>query len=392
MMEEKTKNVAIVTVSNTISVTANGLWIMFIPLYLSGSGMSLAEIGIVIGLSTLARAVCQFSGGLLSDRHGRKPLVIAGRCISIGGICAVALSVLQVDKHISAGMLAGIGYLIIYAGSGLRGPATSMILMESSKAKHKGRNYMVAERVLPSLPPALTVLVGSMLYGRGQYGLLVTIGLIGYIFATIVVGFGIEETLTTNGADSYLKRHALLKPDWFLVLLTVAFILDGVSAQGISWYIPIYLEDLGVEFYGILISSSTVIIALFGLFSGYLVDRCGGRSALIPAWLLLSVVVFLFGLVNDPVLLLSLYCVWVALDTVDTAVPPVLISNHYVNSEGGTRMGWFSSVKSVTLFVGPILSGYLVVLGESFPFYFKAIANGLAALIIARIATDESDD
>lgn len=393
MMEEKNKkNVAVVMASNTISVTANGLWIMFMPLYFSSSGMNLAHIGLIIGLSTLTKAACQFSGGVLSDRYGRKPIVIAGRCISAGGICAIVLSVLQINNLISAGMLAGIGYLIIYAGSGLRGPATSMLLMESSEAKEKGQNYMVAERVLPSLPPALTVLVGSMLYARGQYGLLVCVGLIGYIFATIVVWSGIRETLNEYVVDSYLKRRISLKPDSFLVLLAVAFILDGVSAQGVSWYIPLYLEDLGVEFYGILISLSTLIIALFGLLSGYLVDRYGGRSALIPAWVLLSVVVFLFGFVTEPLLLLSLYCVWVALDTVDTAVPPVLISNHYPSSEGGTRIGWFSSVKSITLFVGPILSGYLVIFGESFPFYFKAIANSLAALVIVRIANVESDD
>jgi MFS family permease len=385
------QNIVAVTASNTLAVTANGLWIMFIPLYLSSTGMSLTLIGIVFGIGALVMAACQFIGGNLADRYGRKKVMIFGRCISCCGIATILLSVCQFRESFSGPMLISAGYFILYAGSGIRGPATSMLLMESSPHRTKGRNFMVAERVLPSIPPALTVFLGSLYYESGQFDYLVGIGLIGFVVASIILAVGTVETIDDSNHDTSRQKISLIRPDAFISLLVLAFILDGVSSKGLSWYIPIYLEEQGTVFYGLLISISTLIIAFFGLLSGCIVDRYGGPSVLVPAWLLLSLVVFLFGMTTEASQLLVLYCVWVSLDTVDTSVPPVLISNHYSSSQCATWMGWFSSVKCIVLFTGPILTGYMLTLGSSVPFYFKACANLAASLLILKLP-DLSDN
>ncbi len=379
------QNVVTVTASNTLAVTVNGFWIMFIPLYLLSIGMNLTSIGILFGISSLVMAVSQFIGGGLADKYGRKGVMILGRSISCCGIAVILLSVCQ-DIHSSFGsVVASAGYLILYSGSGLRGPATAMLLMESSEHRTKGRNYMVAERVVPSIPPALTVLLGSFCYERGQFELLVGAGLIGFVIASLILAAGTSETLETSSSSQHRKGLELIRPDAFIGILAVAFILDGISSNGLSWYIPVYLKDLGVVFYGLLVSVSTLVISLFSLLSGYLVDRYGGRTALVPAWLLLSVVVLLFGIAPDELQLLVLYCIWVSLDTVDTSVPPVLISDHYSSSQCATWMGWFSSVKGSVLFLGPILTGCMVMLGASVPFYFKTVANLVASLLILKL-------
>lgn len=385
------QNIVTVTASNTLAVTANGLWIMFIPLYLSSIGMSLPLIGIVFGVGTLVMAACQFIGGSLADRYGRKSVMILGRCVSCCGIATILFSVCLISHSSSGLLLVSGGYSVLYAGSGLRGPATSMFLMENSTDRTKGRNYMVAERVLPSIPPALTVFVGSLYYDAGQFHYLIGFGLIGFVFASIILAAGTVETINSSSHGASLRKLSLLRPDAFFSLLVLAFILDGVSSGGLSWYIPIYLEEQGTVFYGFLISISTLIIAMFSLFSGWIVDRYGGRSALVPAWLLLSLVVFLFGITTEEMHLLVLYCVWVSLDTVDTSVPPILISNHCSSSQCATWMGWFSSVKGIILFTGPILTGHMLILGSSAPFYFKALANLAASLLILMIPDSSSD-
>ncbi len=54
----------------------------FLSLYMSGAGVSLGTLGLVLGAAPLANIVFGAWGGHLSDRWGRKPVQIMGVCIS----------------------------------------------------------------------------------------------------------------------------------------------------------------------------------------------------------------------------------------------------------------------------------------------------------------------
>jgi MFS family permease len=75
------KNVLIMTVSNTITTSANSLWIMFMPFFFEDIGVEIIVIGFVFTFVALSRASTTLIGGRAADRFGRKPIILVGRII-----------------------------------------------------------------------------------------------------------------------------------------------------------------------------------------------------------------------------------------------------------------------------------------------------------------------
>jgi hypothetical protein len=277
-----------------------------------------------------------------------------------------------------------VGYLVLSAGSGLRMPAMSMLLMESSKVERRGRNYMVAERVIPSIPPALSVLIGASLFAANSPRLLFYLGFSGLLISALILHLALHETLheVEPRISAIPVQRKSSQFGLFFPLLTLAFVLDGMSARAVSWYIPIFLGLENVELYGVLISVSTLVIAFFGIISGLLVDRVGAKYSLAPSWVLLAITVVVFSQAESFLWILLTYSIWVALDTIDTAVPPVLISECYPKEQRATVSGLFRMVVQSSLFAGPLLAGMAVSLGSVGPFWLKSAMNGLAAVLI----------
>jgi MFS family permease len=375
------RNLLSITVSNTIAVTANALWIMFVPVYLASVGLPEASIALVFSLAALTTAALNPVGGRLSDMVGRKPVAVIGRLLTALGAFVVSLSTSASIPSSLRVVIVVTGYLVLNAGSGMRSPATSTILIESSDSQVRGRNYMIAERVFPSILPAITILIGATFFQAGEPGLMVILGSAGLLLSALVLEAFLDETLTSKDSQA---EHTSGKGgvEVFLLLLIAAFVLDGASAKGVSWYVPVYLGEERIWLYGTLVSVSTLVIALFSYVSGLLVDRFGAGSSLVASWLLLAATVVLFSESVSPIWMLAFYSVWVALDTVDTSVPPIVIARFYSKKERATRLGIFRMAVNCSLFLGPLAAGLLVVYGARLPFYWKACMNVLAAAIV----------
>ena len=375
------RNLTSISISNTISVTANGFWIMFMPLYFQKIGFATLTVSLIYAVSSALTAGFYFCGGLTSDKFGRKPSALIGKSLGVLGSSFILFSSVFLLSGYFTRFLVLWGFFILWMGSGMRLPAISMMLMESSSSHHKGRNYMIAERVLPSIPPSLSVILGASLFLSNQYHVLFAAGFLGLLLSFLTL-LPIQETYNPKGKTETIADHRISKSDTFLIFLIIAFALDGMSAQGVSWYIPIFLGSSNLLLYSFLISISTLVIAGFSLVSGVIVDRYGVGPALIPAWLTLSITVFLFSIAVDPISIIMFYSVWVALDTIDTSVPPVLISNKYPKEQRATVLGSFSMAIRSTLFIGPIISTIALTISPAAPFWIKSISNTIAALLL----------
>ena len=87
----------------------DGLMWGLVPLYLAARGASLAEIGAVAALYPAVWGVGQLGAGWLSDRTGRRPLVVAGMLVQAG-----ALAVLLGGDPYAAAALLGVGTALVY--------------------------------------------------------------------------------------------------------------------------------------------------------------------------------------------------------------------------------------------------------------------------------------
>ncbi|WP_205857496.1 MFS transporter [Phytoactinopolyspora endophytica] len=89
-------------------------WGVF-PLLFTEHGLGLAAVGLIKGLYPLLWGFCQIPTGLLSDRIGRKPLIVTGMYVQAGGF-VLALALLE--RPLLAGVLSaialGVGTAMVY--------------------------------------------------------------------------------------------------------------------------------------------------------------------------------------------------------------------------------------------------------------------------------------
>lgn len=382
------KNVLVMTVGNTITTSANSLWIMFMPFFYEDIGLEIIVIGFVFTFVALSRASTTLIGGRAADRFGRKPIILVGRIIYATGPLVILWALCFVDQSpYLTGLIAVFGYIWMSAGSGLSRPASSMLLVESSPKKQRGLSYMLATRVIPSIPPALLILVGASFYLSGLFWLALVLGFLGLSSVVILFAAGLKESLTVPKSVQTKISPGGSTGSWFLLLLLMAFALDGMSGSGLSWYVPIFVGDL--ELYGLMIAASTLVIAIAALGAGVLVDRVGTRAAIVSGWTLLAVTVAVFPFVHQSLEILFLYSIWAGLDMVDISVPPLIIAERYPKEKRASVLGLFSTSTSLAGIIGPSMVSFALLLGNSVPFFLKAIMN-LAGVALFYMATRRS--
>jgi MFS family permease len=218
------KNVLVMTIGNTITTSANSLWIMFMPFFYEDIGLEVVIIGFIFTFVALSRASTTLIGGRAADRFGRKPIILVGRIIYATGPLVILWSLCFVDQSpYLTGLIAVLGYIWMFAGSGLSRPASSMLLVESSPKKQRGLSYMLATRVLPSIPPALLVLVGASFYVSGLFWLALVLGFLGLSSAVILLAAGLKESHAAPESVQTEMSPEGSTGSWFLLLLLMAF-------------------------------------------------------------------------------------------------------------------------------------------------------------------------
>ncbi len=380
------RNVLVMSIGNTITTSANSLWIMFMPYFFADVGITTFFIGIIFTGLLVSRATASLFGGRAADRLGRKTVINVGFAIYTSGALIILASLLYfATEPTLTGLLSTMGYIWMMVGSGFQRPASSMLLIESSPKKRRGLTYMVTSRVLPSIPPAVLILVGTSLYLNNQFWLALTLGFFGLVCVLVLYAICLQETHSepvSKQADADLIQKPKLRSDWFLILLVAAFALDGISSSGLSWYVPIFVGRSNLDLYGVMISVSTLVIAVSALISGGLVDRIGIRAAIGVGWTLLAITVVLFPLGTQLLEIIILYSIWSGLDMVDISVPPLAIAERYPKDKRASIMGTYSMSVSLLSMIGPALISFGLLLGDNVPFYMKAIMNFVGVLLI----------
>lgn len=85
-----------------------------VPLYLAAHGASVAEIGIVAGVYPAVWGAGQLGAGALSDRIGRRRLIVAGMLAQGGALALLVAGGGRFDVAVGAAVLLGLGTALVY--------------------------------------------------------------------------------------------------------------------------------------------------------------------------------------------------------------------------------------------------------------------------------------
>lgn len=362
---------------------------IYVPIlspYLQDRGLSMGWIGLILGSYGLTQVITRLPLGMYSDvMSRRKPFLIAGMLV---GLISCALFMLPgtwggpLAGRLMAGLCAAtwVPFTVLYA------------------------SYYPANQTHQAMGTLSFLTVFGQLAGMSASGWLASIGGWNYAFTCgigvaavgMIVALFIHEPKTiTSALNPSIPKSAqspkttlsnVLRSSLLWKVATLSLLAHGILFITMFGFTPLQATELGAskaQLTGIVISFM-IPHALVSLWSGrYLAPRFGTRKVIIVGFLLAAL--FTAAIPFSPNL------GWLAITqmfngTAQALYFPLLLSlaiRNFIPAERATAMGFYQSVYSMGMFLGPYLAGGLNTFGGLQAGFLFGSALGVAAAILS---------
>lgn len=330
---------------------------MLFPFLKVALGVGYVELGFALTVFAVVSALTQAPTGYLVDHFGARKILLIGMCL--GG-----LSLILMALHLSYAVLVACAVLLGLANS-VYHPADYAILAAHMDEARMGRAFSV-HTFAGYLGTALTpVIVAALTTAVGGAGALAVIGLIGILVAFSLLVFGVPEAGARHQASggSEPQKQSILTPA--LMVLTIFFMLLGLSSAGISSFGLVAL----MNGYGASFSSANIALtaylgaaAIGVLAGGFLADRTKRHG---------QVAAVCFGINTAIVLVIALVALPAAILVIAMTVAgflsgviapsrDMLVRNAAPAGAAGRAFGLVSTGFNFSGILSPILFGWIM--------------------------------
>jgi MFS family permease len=329
-----------------------------VPLYARSIGATTFQIGAINAAFLLVAGVLSLPLGLLSDRLGRKRLILVGLLI------VAATSVLLCFSTTPSQM--GAVYLLFGVGLAAFAPTMMSFVADFSPATHLGRSYgwyTLAVYGGMSLGPAAGGLVAEWMGFQWVFSVsgVLTLGIFAWVFWRLPrarhVLIDRSPKRPTRVVAGELARNLPLLACWLATL-------GGCIGLGLFvTFVPLYARDQGVKIgeIGLIFAAQGLCNALSRIPFGRLSDRVGRRSNLVVAGLFgfaASLAAFALAARLSSFILCAMG-VGVSMGVAFTAVG-ALISEVVSPDSRGLAMGGYNSTIYFGMTIGSLVMGAVI--------------------------------
>ena len=308
-------------------------------------------IGIAIGIYGLTQAIFQIPFGYLSDRFGRKPILLIGLLVFLLG------SILAANTS---------NIIIVVIGRAFQGGgAISAVLMafladsvsEENRAK---ANAFVGFQI--GVAFMLSLLIGPIISSRvGLSGLFWVIAILSLIAMLIVLSLK-----QTKSIAYYKLSIEAFKETFTKELLALDFSIFSLHLILAAGFIVMPLLIMENQIVSMLdnwqLYLPAVLLSFLGMIPLIIISEKFKKTKyilLISILLLISSQIIFFSLnLNFKVFLITLTIFFVAFNTVEALLPSVL-SRTASASKRGLAMGIFSTSQFLGTFIGGAIGGFI---------------------------------
>jgi len=388
-----------------IANTANGfLLVIFIANFIRNLGSSVVDIGLpkfilnlsgtltsyglVIGIFSVMQALLQFPMATISDKYGRKRIVLFGMSLYILGtfLCFIAQNIFEL--------------LIFRAiqGAGAYSSILQAIISDAYRKEKQGKGMSFYSFSL-TLGYFGGIVIGGYISTYLGFRMIFLISGILATFSAILILLFLKETIKArvNKKTKTKKRtplknskiFSLLKEpqyDFAVLLNSIRWFIFGGVVSYLIWVLQIHFNMTRIQTSYLLFSVVAVYVGVV-LISGRLVDRNGPKKLMLIA----QTIIILFGFVyiivsiTDNILLFLIASIFsgTGFAILQTAGNTLLL--HVIgeiNSElKGTGLGFNNAIGFFCGAIGPILLSIIGEFSLFLPYYLVTILIFIAFII-----------
>ncbi len=268
---ESGRNVLVLSLSVFLVDMVLSSWFMVLPIYLGELGAGIPEIGFCYALINLAWFGLQFPGGLLSDRIGRKSLVVLSTFTFI-----LCYSVLILA---STWVVATLAIVIFWIFSGLQSPSFSSMIAESVMERKRPKAFATYS-FLMNLGWAVGPLIGALLIPLYGFQILLYFGVIISIVCFAARLLLLHEPLRkTNESGKFFISQLNKNIAYFIVGCSMFGFASGLISPVTVPYAEKALKLSLVEI-ELMFSIAQFASSFASILGGIFVGRVGGKRGL----------------------------------------------------------------------------------------------------------------
>lgn len=386
------KDLIALIIATLVADLGFGIIIPSLPGYVTEIlGANTKLLGMIISIFALFNALFKVPMGVLSDRYGRKPMIVGGLIVS--ALAPFLMTVIRIPLlFLPIRALDGMGNAAIY-------PAANALITDTTEANVRA-TALSAVSTASFIGSGAGPVIGGFIFGFTQSyaapfyvsAFFILSGALIAIFA-LTEPIGVRETtpLRVNLSwDDFARQmreasDSLRKCPALLALLRINFLI----LFGLGLLLPtfiLYIQNiLGFppQVIGVVFTVSTFVSLFALLAAGRLADRIGRRIPLLTGLVMLAASLITVLLIRTPLQLI----VTASVSGIGGAMllPALLarLSEVCPDTGRGTMLGFIGTVQGFGLVIGPLVGGWL---WDGFdpraPFVFCSLLI-IAALILA---------
>lgn len=370
----------LVVLTSFIDVIGNTLLFPFFSLYITQKfGVGMTQAGIVLGSFSAFGLIGSMVGGALTDKFGRKSLILFGLVFS-------AVSTLSLGLVNEFAVLIPLS-VVIGLLSNIAGPARQAMVADLLPEDKRQEGFGIL-RVVANMSWIIGPTIGGFIADRSFFTLFVLDALISCVVALIFF-FYISETKpeTTGESESILKTFAgyrvVLKDYAYLAFLFVSMLM-GLVYQQLYNSLSVYLRDshgIHPQGYGFLMSTSAITVIILQFMTTRLIKKK-------PPFLMMALGVFfymigfgMFGFVTAFWLFAAAVVIITIGEMVIMPTASALATNFAPEDMRGRYMAVFGLSWAIPATVGPSAAG--LILDNYNPNLLWYVGAGICAVSVA---------
>lgn len=372
------------TLTGTVFIDSLGgaLLFPFFSLYVTQKfGVGMTEVGILFAILSGARIIGSFLSGALTDKIGRRSLMIYGLIFSAGSSLIMAFIE---DMNIFYIAVFFVGLL-----SNIGGPAQQAMVADLLPEKQRAEGYGLLH-VSDNLAHTIGPMIGGLLAGI-SYILLFFIDAVLSIITAIIIYFALPETQPQKSGKQVEESMAKVLSGYWLVVRNGAFmaffsiaILMKLVYRQMGSSLPVFLHDVhGVssQGYGWLLSLNAGMVVLFQFMITRKTSRFKPMRVMAAGTFLYAIGFAMYGFFSTSLLFFIAMAIITIGEMLISPISQSMVARFATEDMRGRYMAFYSFSWTIPSLFGPLLAGLVMDnYNPNLVWYLAGIIGFIAAL------------
>ena len=363
-----------------IDRVGGALMFPFLTLYITRKfNVGMTEVGVLFGLFSIASVVGSMFGGALTDRLGRKGMLIFGLVASASTSLLMGL-VNEIELFFASVLIVG-----LFANVG--GPAQQAMVADLLPEEKRAQGFGIL-RVVANLAVTIGPAIGGLLAARSYLSLFICDAVASLITTSIVV-LAIRETRPTprEGEPEQTMTQTFggylhVLRDTTFVLFIGAGILMALVYMQMNTTLAVYLRDahaISEQGFGYIISLNAAMVVLFQFSITRWISKYRSLILMAVGALLYAIGFSMYGFVSAYVFFLVAMVIITIGEMLTAPTSQALVARFAPEDMRGRYMAVFGFSWVIPMAVGPLLAGLIMDNANPRWVWYGAGMVGLAA-------------